>query len=111
MAIIAAKPRHEILDIVAILRGRTRSKQIVALRQNKPQPIRPGYLGPALDKPYSPSTSWHNRQLKEKMHLDRENGRMELLPLTAIGDELATAGGIARDSLRGVRYRNRRWTL
>jgi hypothetical protein len=36
MTIIAASPRHEILDIVVILRGMIRSNQIVRKRQREP---------------------------------------------------------------------------
>jgi hypothetical protein len=51
---VGTRPRREILDIVAILRGMIRSEEVVVLRQNEPvatrRPMSP-------DKPYSLSMS------------------------------------------------------
>jgi len=57
MAIVVAKARREILDIVAILRGMIRSKQIAGLHQSKPAETGRPYLARSLEKPYSLSTS------------------------------------------------------
>jgi hypothetical protein len=57
MAMTATKARREILDIVAILRGMIRSKQIVALRQSKPAKTQRPDLARSVEKPYSLSTS------------------------------------------------------
>jgi len=54
---VGTRPRREILDIVAILRGMIRSKQIAGPLQSKPVETERPDLARSLAKPHSLSTS------------------------------------------------------
>jgi hypothetical protein len=54
---VGTRPRREILDIVAILRGMIRSKQTAGLLKSKPVETERPDLARLLAKPYSLSTS------------------------------------------------------
>jgi len=54
---VGTRPRREILDIVAILRGMIRSEQIAGLLQSKPVETERPDLARSLAKLYSLSTS------------------------------------------------------